>query len=352
MFTSGAMLQELMTWWAQQWLDLLPLRFAEAGRWNDALVIDLAAAPQDDAPSRFALVRRRHGEERVLGQFAADEAGLAAVRRGQGRRLPCLLRLPPGMLLEHRFAMPLAAERDAARVLHYEIDRVTPFAADDVFWTWSAERRDRERHRVFVRLSLVSRNLLQPLIARLAAAGITVRSLEARVDDGSLRHVPLAEGGGRSALSGAVLLGLMATCVVLAGVAAGLPFILQQERIQHVRHEIALLQPRVAEAGALRRRITGQAAGADIITAEESRVGDALQALAAITTVLPDSTFLTALNLSHRVMALTGQSPDPAALIARMAADPLIRDPSFSAPVTAAPDGHGSLFSINAKLAP
>ena len=37
---------------------------------------------------------------------------------------------------------------------------------------------------------------------------------------------------------------------------------------------IAQLQPRVAEATALRNRITGQAAGADVIAAAESKIGD------------------------------------------------------------------------------
>jgi hypothetical protein len=71
-----------------------------------------------------------------------------------------------------------------------------------------------------------------------------------------------------------------------------------------------------------------------------------------VTNVLPDNTFLTALELSQRTIALTGQSPDPAGLIAAMSADPMIDSPSFSAPVTAAPDGRGSLFSITATLAP
>jgi general secretion pathway protein L len=355
-FTSGAMLKEFVTWWAQQWLDLLPTRFSAMGRWDSALVIDLPVEEPRPDESAFTLVRRVNGRESLIGRVAADAAGLAEIRRARRRKrggLDLLLRLPPGSLLEHRFAIPLAAERDAAQVLRYEIDRVTPFAAEEVVWTWAAERRDRERGRLLVRLSLASRRPLETLIRRLSAAGLSPRCVEAAAADGSLRHLPLESqvGAGNTLLRSFARVAAMA-CVILAVTAAALPFAFQQERLLRADRAIALLQPRVAEAMALRRRILGEAAGADIVGATEARVGDALQALAAVTNVLPDNTFLTAFSLAQRNIALTGQSPDPAGLIAALSADPLIGNPSFSAPVTAAPNGHGSLFSISANLAP
>jgi Tfp pilus assembly protein PilN len=131
-----------------------------------------------------------------------------------------------------------------------------------------------------------------------------------------------------------------------------LPFVFQQARMLRTERDVAQLQPRVSEALALRDRIRRQAAGTDVIAAAERQIGDAVQALAAVTAVLPDNTFLTAFNLSQRNLSLTGQSADPAGLIAAMSADPMIASPSFSAPVTAAPAGKGSLFSISAELVP
>lgn len=350
------MLKEFVTWWAQQWIDLLPTQFSTRGRWNSALVIDL---PMQEPPSEdpaFTIVRRVNSREVLVGRVAADAAGLAEIRRARrGRRggLDVLLRLPPGNLLEHRFAIPLAAERDASQVLRYEIDRVTPFTAEEVAWTWAAERRDRERGRLLVRLSLTSRRPLETLIGRLSASGLSPVCVEVAAADGSLRHLPLEPRGGTGNRLQRPFARLAATaCMLLATAAAALPFVFQQESLLRVDREIAALQPRVAEAMALRRRNAGEAAGADVMGATELRVGDALAALATVTNVLPDNTFLTAFSLAQRNMTLTGQSPDPAGLIAAMSTDPLIGNPSFSAPVTAAPNGHGSLFSIIANLTP
>jgi general secretion pathway protein L len=137
------MLKEFVTWWARQWLDLLPPQLAASNLWSNVLVIDLPEAWNGVGPFPFALTRRLNGQEAPIGRFRTDESGLAAIRRSRrvkARSLDILLRLWPGALLEHRFAIPLAAEPDAAQVLRYEIDRVTPFAADDIFWTWQAPR--------------------------------------------------------------------------------------------------------------------------------------------------------------------------------------------------------------------
>ena len=350
------MLKELVTWWARQWLDLLPPQLAVNNRWSSALVIDLPVYRDDEGPVPFALIRRLNGKEAPLGRFRTDESGLAAIRRARrikGRTLNVLLRVWPGALLEHRFTIPLAAEHDAAEVLRYEIDRVTPFTAEDIFWTWEAERRDRERGRLFVRLSLVSRASVQACLQALAAAGLSPRRIEAAAEDGALRHLPLqADDHAGETLQHGVIRILAVACVLLAVTAAALPFVFQQVHMLRTERDIAQLQPRVTEALALRNRITGQAAGADVIAAAQAHIGDAVQALAAVTEVMPDNTFLTAFSLSQRNLSLTGQSADPARLIAAMSADPMIASPSFSAPVTAAPTGKGSLFSISAELAP
>ena len=350
------MLREFVTWWARQWLDLLPPQLAAANRWSTALLIDLPALRDDVGVSSFTLIRRLNGRETQLGRYPVDESGLAAIRRFrrvQGRSLELLLRVAPGALLEHRFAIPLAAEHDAAQVLRYEIDRVTPFSAEDIFWTWETERRDRERGRLFVRLSLVSRASVQACLQVLAAGGLSPRRIEAAADNGAQRYLPLkADDHAGATVQRRVIRVLATACVVLAVTAAVLPFVFQQARILRNEREIAQLQPRVAEATALRNRIMGQAAGADVIAATQAKIGDAVEALAAVTEVLPDDTFLTAFTLSQRNLNLTGQSADPARLIAAMSADPSIASPSFSAPVTAAPTGKGSLFSISAMLAP
>ena len=81
----------------------------------------------------------------------------------------------------------------------------------------------------------------------------------------------------------------------------------------------------------------------------------ALRAIAALTEILPDDTWLTELTLRQRKLTMAGRSAGAARLIGLLSADPTIRDAAFAAPVTRAEgtraeSGGVDAFSIRAEL--
>ena len=89
-------------------------------------------------------------------------------------------------------------------------------------------------------------------------------------------------------------------------------------------------------------------AGVDVLAAQRAKVGDPLAVLATLTDVLPDDTVLTDFSLRQRVVTISGQSGGAARLIPALAADPALRDPAFTAPVTRNETQHSDGFSIRA----
>lgn len=342
------MIEAFLTWWAQHLLAWLPARMRGVGRQSDAVIAEMLPAG-----GGIALTARRGGRETALGRFGSNAAGEAALRAALGgRRGPVVVRPPPGVLLKRPVELPLAAERDLAQVLRYEMDRLTPFAPDDLHWSWSIERRDRARGRAHVLLLLAPKAVLDPALATLRRAGVVPAALEAA--GGAIPHViPLDPGGpGQERRRRQVLTVAAVACAALALVAAGLPFALQSVEARSVERRIAALGPQVDKAQALRRQIASGAAGADVLTAQRAATGDALAVLATVTDLLPDDTYLTELTLHGRVLSLTGQSAAAARLIAALSADPLLRDPAFIAPVTRNEMARADQFSIRAGLAP
>ena len=347
------MLDDFLTWWAAQLASLAPARWraspgeAPQGR---ALVVAVRDLPPSGAPIVEVLARRR-GAEDLLGRFVLDGAGLPSLRAIAGTwRAPVLLRLPPGLLLEQRVALPLAAEREPERVLSYEMDRLTPFAAADLFWTWALDRRDRAAGRIHLRLSLVPKTRLTPLLDALAAAGLHPVALDAPALDGVVRRLALAQSraGWWRRRSLAVAGG---ACALLAVAVAAVPFAQQSLAADRVEARIADLRPRANQAEALRRSLLDRTAATDVIQAQRARVGDTLNVLATLTNLLPDDTYLTELTLRSRALVITGQSAGAARLIAAMAGDPSFLNPAFAAPVTRSDAGHGEGFSIRAEVA-
>ncbi len=346
---------ELLTWWAERMRELVPSRLRSGATPQDALLVTLSAPAGGDTPEADFGLRRR-GREAPLGRFRLEPAalaGLPAALRKRPRRV--VLRPPPGALLEREVVLPLAARRDPGGVLRYELDRLTPFAPEEVFWTWRQEGFDAARGTLRLRVSLLPKAALQAPMEALRRAGLPPVGLEAAGPGGEARAIPMAEAVGapsrrREAWRRRGLAAAGTACAGLAVAAVALPFVLQSLALAAADRHVEALRPRVAEAEALRRQIAEAKGGQDAFAAERARVGDALRAIAALTEILPDDTWLTELTLRQRKLIMAGRSAGAARLIGLLSADPTIRDAAFVAPVTRAESGGVDVFSIRAEL--
>ncbi len=331
-------------WWRGQLGDvlaaLLPGRAAAADRFA---VLDLVSPPGAVPATVEAALPGRPPARLTL-----TEAGLGQLRTLLGPAARVRLRLPPGLLLQRDVTLPIAAEAAPDQVLQYELDRLTPFRAEEVFWSYQILQRDRAHGRLQLRLTLAPRETLAPLLDMLRAAGVVPALLEAPAGT-AWRKVEL---GGTAGRWQPVRRAALAACAALACAAVVVPFVRQSLALGDVQARIDALAPATAEAAALHRRMAAANAGGDVMQAARAHIADPLQALAAVTDALPDDTWLTDLTLHQRHLALDGRSAAAVRLIARLSAEPAIRNPAFTAPVTRADGGHGDIFAVGAEVAP
>lgn len=343
------MLAEFFAWWWQHLTELVPEPLRRGtGPEARALVV------QASTDGVLTLQRRRRGGDARIGSARLDEpgqGGLRAALNGRPAGEPVVLRLPPGMLMERTVALPLAAERDPERVLGFDMDRLTPFTANEVYWGYAVENRDRARGRLTVRLSVVPRASVQDLTDMLTACGGRPSLLEAPAA-GAMRAIRLQhdQTAGRLGwltprIAGGALAALAALVVVT-------PFLRQSLEMDEAQGRLDELAPHMRVVDQLRRTITGAGAGGDAVASETRKIGDMLEALAAVTEILPDDSYLTEFTMRERKMTLSGMSASAPRLISALSADPRIRNPAFTAPVTTSDNGHKDVFSIRADLAP
>ncbi len=347
------MISVFLEWWARQLLELLPpswRRKRSPHETGDAVLLTWAETRPGQRQA-LDVARRRGGRATQLGRFTLDDTGLATLRTaiGAARRGIIRLILPPRLLLEQQVTLPLAAERGLDTALRWEMDRLTPFPAEAVFWSWQIEERDRARGRLLLRLRLVPKAAIAAALDALAAAGLSPTLLASAADPAVV--VPLsgpapARRGARPLAAAGALFAVAAACAVAA------PFIRQEQAQNRLDAQIAMLRPDVDLAEGFRRRLTERAASADVVSAEAARVGNTLRILAAITDVLPDNTSLFNIMLRDRALTLTGQSAAAARLIPALAADPAFRDPVFAAPVTRNEFNGAEAFTIRTEIRP
>ena len=260
------MLEEFAAWYLAQWRDLIPERWRGAGEGGAPVL--LAEPDRLDAPGRFRVTLREDGRERLVG---ALEPGIAPATLLGGRPRPptLLLRLPAAQpVLSRDVTLPLAAERDLAAVLGFEMDRLTPFAAAELRWGYAVTRRDRAAGRLMLRLSLVPRDAVERALAALGSLGLRADALEGLDADGARRRIPLAhDGEGRLRREHALAIGAWAVVGALALLVIALPFLRQDLALSAAAHRIAALRPAMRQADAIRARIEAATAGADVLAA-------------------------------------------------------------------------------------
>jgi general secretion pathway protein L len=350
-------MREFLRWWLAQLAASLPAGLR--GRDTDVLTATVVAltSPPGASPVTVEVTRPGRGRLPLRQQpMTLSDAGIAELRDalGPGRPPPVRLRLPHGVLLERDVILPIAAERAPEQVLHYELDRLTPFRADEMLWGFEITERDRTRGRLLLRLTLAPLAILSPLLDCLRRIGVVPVLLEAEPPAGNTaqRRRRIVLGSARPSRHPKGLRMAWAACAALAVAAAAVPFIGQSLALAAIQARIDALQPSVAEAEALRRHAAAVAASDDVMQSERQRLGDPLLALAAATEALPDDTWLTDLTLHQRKLTLAGQSRDAVRLIGRLSAESGLRNASFTAPVTRSQTGRGDLFSIGAELQP
>src|SRR5579885_2372551 len=164
----ATMIGGFLSWWLEQLAGLLPRPGA------DAVVIS-PVEPLAGGVRSVAVGVRRRGRESPLGRFplAGELPGLPDLA-GQ----PAVLRLAASDVLEKTLALPLAAERELDQALAFEMDRETPFTAEELYWNHVVAAVDRQNRRLSVRLSLLPKASLEPLLAALARRGITPTRVE------------------------------------------------------------------------------------------------------------------------------------------------------------------------------
>src|SRR5262249_51036878 len=154
----------------------------------------------------------------------------------------------------------------------FEMDRETPFKAEELYWIYRVIAVDRQNGRLSVRLWLVPRSTLDPLLSRLAQDEIRPSRLE--ISDGPDRglSLPLDGNGGRVPPPSARLLWPAAACFAALALAAVVtPFIRQELTLGALKREVADGRAVADEADNLRKEIERLSGSAGFIESEREK---------------------------------------------------------------------------------
>ena len=324
----GRQLRAGLRWWLDELAQMLPDGVREA----------LAARP--------SLCAELSGE----GDFRFSRKGRAvAAPPRSGKRTPVVLLLPAAQVLVRRTRAPMLAGADIRRLLLLDLDRQTPFRAEDVYAAVAWDRADQAGRRP-ASLAVVSREAADAALAQARAAGLEPLALglagaegfETALDFLPQAAGPTAVGGrGRRWIWGAVA--LLALANLLAAV------LKDEASVGALREQARAGRPALQAAMALRRQVMDEDARRQrILEAHGGR--DPRLAIAAATRALPDGAWVQRLSWNGRALRLAGYRQEGVDVLAALRASPAFAQVRNSTADTPARLAAGDPFDVTADL--
>ena len=352
-------LPRFFAWWGGELLSFLP------ASWRAALAEGRESLLLHVADGR--LVLRREGARGATEFGHVDLAQDVDVQRGDFQRqraridepqLRQFFCVPTTRMLRRSLSLPAAAEENLRQVLSFEMDRQTPFKADQVYFDHVVRGRDAAGRQLQVDLVVMPRAAFEEEIAPVAQLGIPLDGVDCWIDEanGTRMGVNLLPPDRRARRSNQRLwinLGLAGLAVILALGVMARTVTNRQVALENMTAEVGKSQQDAKQAAALRKTLEETIESANFLTQKKRTVVPAVELLKDLTERLPDSTYLERLNVTEdgRV-ELQGLSDRSENLIAELQKSKVLVDPAFQGVVQPDPRVKKDRFNLVAQLKP
>jgi general secretion pathway protein L len=300
--------------------------------------IDLAALDALRARAELRSLLQRAGETR-------DRVRLCM------RRDECLVR---------RVSMPLATEENLEQVLGFEMDRLTPFPAGEVYFDYRVVARDAAGGKLTLLLAVARRALVDARVERLRGLGANVQAVAVPEDlaaGPALDLLPSEKRGEReSARDRGIQRMLAGAVVILLGLALVIPVWRKRETVKALLPVVERSRQEAEAANRLRTALESQVDEYNFLLSKKYATYPALAFVEELSRLLPDNTWLQQLELrasgKGREVQVTGETASSSKLIEILEQSKLLRNATPRGTVTRGSTPNSERFMIGAEAVP
>ncbi len=266
------------------------------------------------------------------------------------RDLQIWLVLPPEQVLRRTLKLPLAARDNLRQVLGFEMDRHTPFQADQVVFDACVRQVDATAGLLDVELVLVPRQRLETLLEQLQPwqlplSGITVQGLEDCANLLPEDRQPVRDDGSRRI--NRLLLAVATVLVFLLGWNA---IDKREQQIARLDEQIAQARGKARVAGQLRSELDAAVQSARWLHDRKRKHPLMLQAMLELTEALPDDAWVQRMEFNKGVFKIQGVAVSANELLKKLDRLPHLKSPEIVGAITEDRLTHKEKFHI--KLTP
>ncbi len=304
--------------------------------------------PAERTAGQADLERLRIADGKVIGAVPAALQSKIASSRVEVVLQPDRFVFPP-------LELPRRAAEFLDGIVRAQIDRLTPWPADDAAFGWS-KPTDIANDRIVVTVAATARALVAPLVQALAGLGadsIAVSTV-APGENVSAGAIKVLEHRARGALEVERLRRALGSILLAAGLLAGAAVVADaviggglQAREDDVARRIA-----GRRASLLASFVSGHDSALASLERHKHQALANVIVLEALSRIFPDHTYVTELRIVGDKMQVVGITRDAPSLIRLIEQSSYFTRATFFAPTTRSPSQPGESFHIEAQIQP
>lgn len=332
--------KKLFRWWLRELDFLVPEKIKQLVSEQQGFIV---VRPESD---RLALTYVANGDSAPLATLERDASGAAqyeALLANDERlgKAKLILRLTGEEAIQKELALPSAVKENLAQVVAYELDRYTPFKADQVYFAVKPLEGEHEPGQIRVALVLTPKETLNALYDDLKAIGMSPLFVDYEATPNDLNRpyegYNLLPEGLREKSANAprlVYSALIAGVFLLLGTVLVLPVWLEYRTVNALQRKIDAIEKEAKGVKALQLEIDAMIDETRRLIAEKNAAPTVVEMLNSLSTLIKDDTWLSYVQYANGNLQIQGESPASSALLGVLEASPLFVNARFVSPVT------------------
>lgn len=271
---------------------------------------------------------------------AMPNAILERLIRASGKDFQLLLLLPDDRVLTRTLTLPSALAENLRQTLGFELDRYTPFRADQAYFGYrTADPPVGSNGSLRVELAVAPRTVVDEARAKVAALGLNVAGAALAADfTGEAQDIRnlLPASSDASGRSARVTQRLAAAAVASLLLLALLAIPVWQKRSTAILLLEPLAQTKAAarEVDALRDRLTKLVAEHDLLPNKKWDSYSTVRIIEELTRLLPDDTYVMQFEFDGKTVQVVGETGSSSSMLETLEGSPLFKEVAFKSPLT------------------
>jgi general secretion pathway protein L len=303
----------------------------------------------------IGFLREENGESRELESYPLDVFSEGGLRdRGSallGNAKQIILRLPADKVLTKVISLPLAVETNLRQVVGFELDRLTPFSAEQLYYDVAVRERQIPLKRIKLRFIAVTKSLLEPSLSRLVEMGLPPDQITVAGEDAGINLLPPEQRPNKNRYGQRLRWVMIGLAGVLLSLASLLPLWQQRSLVVDLLPKVAAAQKEAEQILMLRKELEDSLESSRFLFQKRRETILVIDLVNELTSLLPDGTSVEHLEIRDNEVRVRGQSSGASALIGLLEASKYFHGVTFLAPVTADRAGGQERFYIAAQIA-